>query len=179
MTERDLLPGEYLVLGLLAVRDMHGYDMASYIAEAGLDAVCPVEQSTLYTYLRNVESRKLVTWAEERIGPRPPRKIYTLSESGRQLIDAWLRQPVERMREVRLEFLLKLYFLARVDLAAHARLLQEQIRMCNEYLHNLDETHNLSPFAQLVGESKRSAAEATLSWLRRYQSRVESGAPRA
>jgi len=73
VTERALLPGEYAVLGLLALRPMHGYEMICFLGEQGLDAVCPVEQSTLYTYLRNVESRQFVTWSEDRVGLRPPR----------------------------------------------------------------------------------------------------------
>ncbi len=175
MPARPLLTGEYLVLALLAIRDMHGYDMASYVAEAGLDAVCPIEQSTLYTYLRNVESRGFVTWSEERVGNRPPRKTYALTPDGRETIDSWLRQPVERMREVRLEFLLKLYFLGETDRAAHARLLAEQIGVCEEYLEQLGDRTGPSAFSQLVERSKRSAAEATLGWLQQFTYELESG----
>jgi PadR family transcriptional regulator AphA len=170
-----LLPGEYLVLALLAIRDMHGYDMVSYVAESGLDTVCPVEQSTLYTYLRNVESRGFVSWSEERVGHRPPRKTYGLTGPGRDRIDTWLRTPVDRMREVRLEFLLKLYFLRVVDSASHDRLLSEQIAACRTYLEHLDEGPNATDFARLVGRSKRSAAEATLGWLKDYSEELAVG----
>lgn len=177
MTERALLPGEYVVLGLLALRPMHGYEMMCFLEEEGLMAVCPVEQSTLYTYLRNVESRELVEWTEERVGQRPPRKLYRLTEPGRALIDDWLRQPVGRMREVRLEFLVKLYFLGESDPAGHRRLLGEQIAMCEEYLAELDRRELPNAFARLVARSKRSAAEATLGWLKAYAYELEQGEP--
>src|SRR3954451_21390497 len=133
MSDRSLLPGESAVLGLLALRPMHGYEMARYFDRDDLTEVCPLDQSLLYTYIRNVEERGLVTWTEERVGLRPPRKIYALTPTGQAVLDHWLHQPVDRMREVRLEFLLKVYFLAQLDPAAERALLRQQIEVCEEY----------------------------------------------
>ncbi|MEP7215324.1 MAG: PadR family transcriptional regulator [Anaerolineaceae bacterium] len=168
MTRRKLLAGEYVALGLLALRPMHGYEMICYIGNEGLDAICPLEQSTLYTYLRNVESRGLVTWTEERVGLRPPRKTYVLSDAGRVLINEWLRRPVDRMREVRSEFLLKLFFLDLLDKAALSALLKAQTAACERYLVDVREHAQPTSFGTLVALSKTSAAEATLSWLQSY-----------
>ncbi|MGE5595489.1 MAG: PadR family transcriptional regulator [Hyphomicrobiales bacterium] len=173
MAERALLPGEYMVLSLLSLQPMHGYEMLCYLDDEGLMAVCPVEQSTLYTYLRNVEARGLVDWTEERVGQRPPRKIYRLTESGRALIDSWLRRPVERMREVRLEFLVKLFFLRQIDPAAHHQLIAAQIAVCESYLDDLGRRELPTAFSRLVARSKRSAAEATLGWLKAYAYELE------
>ncbi len=174
MSERTLLPGEYAVLGVLKVEPMHGYDIACFLAAEGLDAVCPVEQSTLYTYLRNVESRGLVSWTEERVGNRPPRKTYALSPEGEALVHEWLRRPVERMREVRLEFLLKLFFLNLTDRPAMKHVLAGQIGVCQAYLAHIRAAPAESPFRRLVALSKASAAEATLDWLRAYANEVET-----
>jgi DNA-binding PadR family transcriptional regulator len=174
MSERALLPGEYVVLSMLALRPMHGYEMMAYLDDESLVAICPVEQSTLYTYLRNVEARELVSWTEERVGARPPRKIYGLTERGRDLVLPWLHQPVARMREVRLEFLVKLFFLEQLDPAGHRKLLADQIRVCEDYLVQLGERPLPNPFSRLVAQSKRSAAEATLGWLKQYAYELES-----
>ena len=173
VASRSLLPGEYAVLAVLAVEPMHGYDIACFLAADGLDAVCPVEQSTLYTYLHNVESRGLVTWSEARVGNRPPRKMFALTPEGESLIRAWLRRPVERMREVRLEFLLKLFFLNLTDPAAVEGLLARQIAVCEGYLAQIRTGALESPFRRLVALSKASAAEATLTWLRQYANERE------
>lgn len=178
MGDRALLPGEYAVLGLLSLRPMHGYEMVGLLSEAGLSDVCPVEQGTLYTYLRNLEGRGLVSWSEVRIGHRPPRKMFALSAAGRVCIEEWLRQPVERMREVRAEFLLKLFFLERTDPAAHRELVAAQLGACRDYLANLAGKETKTRFSELVRESKRSAAEATLSWLGAYAAEVGAGTGR-
>lgn len=176
MSDRPLLAGEYAVLGLLRLRPMHGYEMTCALVDEGLSVVCPVEQSTLYTYLRNVEARGLVEWTEERVGLRPPRKTFALTAAGRETVDGWLRRPVERMREVRLEFLLKLFFLARLDPAAERTVLDAQIGACGTYLDQLDAHPPGTAFQRLVAQSKRSAAEATLHWLAAYRREVEARA---
>jgi DNA-binding PadR family transcriptional regulator len=169
VSERPLLPGEFAVLGLLAIRPMHGYEMARYFDRDDLIEVCPIEQSLLYTYVRNVEERGLVNWTEERVGARPPRKTYALTEAGRLLVNMWLRQPAERMREVRVEFLLKLYFLGRIDPPAEVDLLRRQIDVCDAYAARLAvRVADSDGFQRLVAQSKLSAAEATAKWLRSY-----------
>ena len=68
MAMRSLLAGEHAVLGLLSFRPMHGYEMARYFDRDDLQEVCPIDQSLLYTYLRNLGERDLVAWSEERVG---------------------------------------------------------------------------------------------------------------
>ncbi len=175
MAERTLLPAEFAVLGLLGMRPMHGYEMARYFDRDELTEVCPIEQSVLYAYIRNVEDRALVRWQERRVGLRPPRKIYELTPAGRAVLDAWLRTPVDRLREVRLDFLLKLYFLHQMDPAAEGALLAEQIARCEHYRDGLAaRSLTAEGFGRLVAGSKLSAAQSTLAWLRGYLSELPS-----
>lgn len=170
------MPGEFAVLGLLQRQPMHGYEMARYFDRDDLSEVCPIEQSLLYTYLRNVEERALVAWTEVRVGLRPPRKLYELSGEGREMIEAWLDEPVQRLREVRLEFLLKLYFLHSLSVGRERALLGRQIEICEQYRERLMKREAKSVgFARLVAASKRSGAESTLAWLQEYAWELEHG----
>jgi DNA-binding PadR family transcriptional regulator len=163
--DRPLLPGEYAVLGLLALAPRHGYDLARVLA-IDLGAVCPVEQSLLYAYLRNLEARGLVEWEEVRTGRRPPRKIYAPSEDGWAAFRAWVHLPVERMREVRQDLLLKIYFLRALAPGAEQGLLQRQVDACERYARREAEAlAMLAPdddFPRLGAEARLSAANATL-----------------
>jgi DNA-binding PadR family transcriptional regulator len=175
MNDRDLLVGEYAVLGLLALRPMHGYEMSRSFDPAGLGAVCPIDHSLLYAYLRNVEERRLVNWREARVGNRPPRKTYALTDDGRATLDAWLRAPVDRMREVRRDLLLKLYFLHRLDPDGERALLARQIDVCEQYQRRLKERLPATEdFERLVMHSKLSAAEGTATWLRQYALEIDA-----
>lgn len=177
MPIRDLLPGEFIVLGLLRLRPMHAYEMARMCESEGLDEVCPVEQSMLYTYVRNVEDRGLVAYQETRVGRRPPRKIYELTTAGLAEVNAWLGETVDRMREVRVDFLLKLYFLHLLDPEAERLLLARQVAVCEAYGERLAaRLETTEGFERLVAQSKASAAEATSRWLREYAWELEHGA---
>ncbi len=175
--DRPLLPGEFVLLGLLRRRSMHGYEMARELEAEGLTEVCPVEQSLLYAYLRNLEERDLVQWEERRVGGRPPRKHYRLTASGRETVDCWLREPVERLRDVRLALLLKLHLLGSLDPAAQRELLDRQITVCEDY-RRAAEARGASvenPFSRLVARSRLAAAESTIRWLRDYAGELAEG----
>lgn len=175
MNNRPLLPGELSVLALLRDGPMHGYEMARCFERDDLAEVCPVEQSLLYTYLRNIEDRGLVTWHEVREGKRPPRKVYAATDAGRTAVETWLREPVGRMRQVRLEFLLKLYFLHQSDIRAEVLLLRRQLAVCEDYRARLSERASCAEgFPRLVAHSKLSAAEATIGWLQDYAAELET-----
>src|SRR3546814_5027236 len=72
----------------------------------------------LYGYLRTLDRRGLLDWEEHRVGNRPPRKIYSPSEAGWETLRAWLRLPVYRLREVRLDLLLKLHLVGQIGRAS-------------------------------------------------------------
>ena len=165
---RELLAGEQAVLALLRTRPMYGYEMARYFEGEDLRDVCPIEQGSLYTYLRNLEGRALVSWREEREGQRPPRKRFALTAEGEAAVDSWLREPVARMREVRFELLVKLYVLHLVDPAGEAALVRNQLQVCEVYRERAAQRVEAAGdgFSRLVAQSKLSAADATLDWLR-------------
>lgn len=173
MNDRPLLPGECAVLGLLLDGPMYGYEMARHFSRDGLAELCPIEQSLLYTYLRNVEARGLASWSEVRAGNRPPRKLFELTATGSETIERWLRQPVGRIREVRLDFLLKLYFLHVHNPEAERHLLQQQIAICEDYVARQSARTPASEFGRLVVRSKVTAAESTLDWLVAYAQELE------
>jgi DNA-binding PadR family transcriptional regulator len=149
--------------------------MARSFDPDGLGGVCPIDHSLLYAYLRNIEQRGLVLWTEARVGNRPPRKTYELTDEGLRAIGGWLRQPVERMREVRRHFLLKLYFLHQLDPDGERQLLARQIDVCDEYRQRLERNlPDADGFQRLVMHSKLSSAEGNAAWLRQYAMEIDS-----
>ena len=176
MTRRELLPGEYAVLAMLKLGPKHGYEMARFMDRDGLPDVTRIEQSLLYANLKNLERRDLIAGCEVRAGAHPPRRVFHLTPPGEVIVDEWLRQPVERLREVRLDFMLKLYFLHRLDPVAERVLLRAQIGACEGYRDRVVEQlarGEPTGFQRLVLGSKASGAIATLEWLRAYEAELD------
>ena len=173
MDERDLLPGEYAALGLLALEPAHGYELHRRWQASRLAEVLPLEQSVLYGYLRTLDRRGLLDWEEHRVGNRPPRKIDRPSERGEEVLRAWLRAPVRALREVRADLLLKLHILATHDPRAEATLLDRQVAICEGLLEDARSAaaaeSDPAAFGALFQQSRAAAAEAALLWLRGYR----------
>ena len=171
-----LTPVQYAILGLLHEQPAHGYDLQRVFADSGdLGGIAHVEQPTLYAALKDLATRALISGVESREGARPPRTVYELTPEGQALLQAWLTTPVQRLRQVRLDFLLKVYFARRRGDRAVRALVDAQIAACHDYLGGLEaQAATLSPddFAYLVSESRTSAARSTLDWLRDYRRRI-------
>lgn len=75
--------GDYalLLLGLLAEREMYGYELAAELRERSLDAI-DLPEGTVYPALRRLERDGLVAgrWADAASGPR--RRYYRLTTAG-------------------------------------------------------------------------------------------------
>lgn len=169
-------PLQYAILGLLHDQPAHGYDLQRVFSlEGDLNGVVSVGQPALYAALKDLAARRLVVGVEARDGARPPRTVYSLTPTGERAFEEWARTPVRRLRQVRLDFLLKVYFARRRGERELRALVDAQIKACHDYLSALEEQAGaLTPddFAYLVVESRTSAARSTLDWLRDYRRRL-------
>jgi DNA-binding PadR family transcriptional regulator len=163
---RSSSPVEFGILGALLLGPKHGYELANTLSGLGIDEVMPIEQPTLYGHLHGLEAAGLVDWAEERVGNRPPRKVYRLTAAGRESAEQWLRTPVDRLRNIRQEFLLKIVYL---DLLGRDEerlaLLRRQIGVCQRYLAGVSASEPQSALGRLNRGARESAARATIEWL--------------
>lgn len=80
-------------LVLLAILDrsaepLYGYQIAKQL-EAGAQDTTPIKQGTLYPVLRSMEENGLL---ESRVEPSvsgPPRKYYSITQRGRDVLGEW------------------------------------------------------------------------------------------
>src|SRR5436305_15340691 len=103
-------PAEYAMLGLLHSRPMHGYEMFQQFKNGILGEIIHLEMSQMYAFLKKLERHNYITARQESQGSRPPRRVFHLTPPGQNTFFQWLSEPVTRPREVRILFLLKLYF---------------------------------------------------------------------
>jgi DNA-binding PadR family transcriptional regulator len=176
---RPLGAADYAILGLLGEQPRHGYELAEAFRPGGdLAAVCGMPLNVLYAQVHRLEGFELIAGTPEPVGPNRERTVLHWTEAGRAAFDEWLDRPVERMREVRQDFLLKLYFSQRQPGHDTARLLDVQIERCQAYLAERVRERRKAPrdsFAHLLGHMRVSAARATLDWLKEYRAELGTG----
>jgi DNA-binding PadR family transcriptional regulator len=113
--ERDLAPGEWSVLALLAEQPGHGWALARQMTRTGeIGAVWSLGRPLVYRALEVLEQRGLIEAVGHEPGLRGPnRTIFRATANGREALGHWLAEPVEHVREVRSLFLLKLILIDR------------------------------------------------------------------
>jgi PadR family transcriptional regulator AphA len=173
------MPAEHAILGLLSLDDGagHGYDLARHFGEGQpLGGVLRLEAGMLYHHLKKLERRGWLTSTVEPQGSRPPRQVYRITDSGRGELRRWLQEPVAHTREIRLEFLVKLYFARRFDPALAVRLIAEQRDTCERLESSLaarlaalaaTRTEDDAAFLRLVLELRLAQTRAAIDWLKR------------
>lgn len=167
MTRRAILSPRHAVLGLLMRGPMHGYELyQNYTSE--LDLIWHAGRSQVYAILKQLDEAGQVEARTERQESRPDRKVYHLTPAGRRAFLDWVHLPVKKIRDVRVLFLAKLYFLRALDLGGGDELIEAQKAVCRERMEGLARAAShlsADDFGYLVFEFRRRQLEAILGWL--------------
>lgn len=160
---------EWSLLGLLRQQPQHGYALHQELSDAqGLGLVWNLKQSQLYALLDKLEQRGYISPTLD-TESYPPRKVFHLTNEGRAALDAWLREPVKHGRDLRLEFLAKLYFAHLEGRAVTRALLRRQREVCQTWLKQqyraTEALADTQTYEALVREFRAGQIKAMLSWL--------------
>ncbi|NWJ98814.1 MAG: PadR family transcriptional regulator [Chloroflexi bacterium] len=163
---------EYALLGLLLEGPSYGYDLTrQFLPETELGKVCQLEMSMLYALLKKMEREGVVEGKEEKVSTHKTRRVVMLTPLGRREIEEWLQRPVYRTREVRLDFMVKMYFARRKSLALALGLLEKQLEVNRSQLEQLHRQKNEATsgpenrFEGWVQDFRIRQNQAVLDWL--------------
>jgi DNA-binding PadR family transcriptional regulator len=165
------------LLGLLAEAEpgssgVHGYDLLRHFADGALSDIIRIEPGMLYHHLKSMAKRGLIETTIERQATRPDRQMHAITGSGRESLDSWLSEPVRATRELRLEFLVKLYLAGRVDPRHVVSLLDAQRAVIDQLIASLEQQRDAldpddadTPFRRNVHNLRIAQNHAARTWL--------------
>ncbi len=180
---RDRLgPAEFAILGVLAHRiaadrersrgGVHGYDLSRSFTDGALAQIIHLESGMLYHYLKKLVRAGLIVSRVEKQEGRPDRHLHLLTDEGESVLRAWLTSPVRATREIRLDFLLKLYLSRLIDPALVDSLIAGQHGVMQHLVDSLmAQSAEIVPdapdaaFHRAVLELRLSQTRAALEWL--------------
>jgi DNA-binding PadR family transcriptional regulator len=119
MERRETLSlNEWAVLACLVEHPRHGYDIATELGpEAEIGAVWRVARPLVYRALDRLAALRLAEPRRSEPGDGgPPRQVFGATADGRERIVGWVDEPVDHLRDVRGELLLKLVVARRLAL---------------------------------------------------------------
>ncbi len=160
---------EYVLMGLVNQHPMHGYDIYKKMQQIdGLGSVWRVKQANVYALLERFEGMGWLTSEVISNSANQSRKEYQLSPLGREEFNRWIISPVNHGRDMRQEFLARLYFAREMNPEWATRLIDAQLAECHSWLDltNSDrEKASVDDFSLLVVEFRASQIQAMIGWL--------------
>ena len=161
----------HAVLALLADEPAHGYEIKRALEERFGTVVAPLNAGQVYTTLQRLQRDELVADDAVAQSGRPDKRVYRLTDAGRQALDEWLGVPSAPTR-LRDDFFMKLVFAHSMGLADPTELIARQRAA---YLRSLAELERVlasggaDGTTALVVEGAALHVEADLKWLDRCE----------
>lgn len=114
----DLLLGEWACLGILYRAPTHGFAIAARLKpDADVGRIWSLSRALTYRSLEQLTIRGLVRPVGEEPGRAGPnRTVLTATRAGRARFRQWVHTPVEHLRDLRSELLLKIVLAADNDI---------------------------------------------------------------
>jgi DNA-binding PadR family transcriptional regulator len=169
----------HAVLGLLAQRPRHGYELrAAFEAVAGGAENWDIKPAQVYTTLARMEKSGLVAEQSIEQDGGPEKRIYAITPEGDRALQAWFAEgtPPEHQRD---EFFLKLMLALISEAADPYRLIHHQRTCLYRQLHAItnqrtraDSAHELAKI--LLLDKAAMHLEADLRWLDMTEVRLDA-----
>ena len=173
---------KYAMLGILAKKDLHGYELKSSFDEK-VGEFWSLNYGQIYTTLDRLEKEDLVTHDRQIQDKRPDRKIYSITRKGRKELHDWLSTPISRVRALRDEFFIKLVFVDKDNPAPVLELIEKQkalyLKQMNRLTHQKVDLKKKpkAPDAlttELLMDAGLFHAEADIKWLTLCGSKIKA-----
>jgi DNA-binding PadR family transcriptional regulator len=165
---QNRLRTEYVLLGALYQGPKHGYEIMHFL-ESALQSTWQVSSSQLYVLLKRLENQGLLRYSLKEQKTRPAKRVFSLTPAGKKGFLDWLRSPVEHVRDLRVEFIAKLFFLHYLSLKGGEDLIKVQIGLLEGRKKGLKKEGDKEkdPFKKIVFGIKVMTIEAWLQWFRK------------
>lgn len=176
---KELAP-EWALLGLLIQKPMHGYELHRYFTDpSDLGQVWYLGLSQMYKLLKELEAQGYVEVTVEPQENYPARKVYHITPAGRTAFWQWMEKPISNPRQIRVEFLAKLFLAQLLGSEMIERVIDTQLETCQAQLTRLQEGARPADweltFEHLVLRFREGQIQAIIDWLRYCRGRWLGG----
>jgi DNA-binding PadR family transcriptional regulator len=160
------------LLALLAKEPAHGYELKLALEQTFGAAYPSPNIGQIYVTLKRLEADGLVRSQDVAQATRPNKRVYELTQAGRDALAGWVDEPSDGPR-VRDDFFSKLILAPRAGLADRMELINKQRHHYYRLMRGLNELQESAgrddTTARLLIEGTLLHLQADLDWLERCQ----------
>jgi PadR family transcriptional regulator AphA len=164
---KDKPATEYALLGVLMSGPKHGYEILQSLG-TGLGPAWSVSTSQLYVLLKRLEKEGLVSSTLQTQDTRPSKRVFSLMPTAENKFLNWLKSPTDHVRDLRIEFLAKLFFFRNLGLQGGNALVDAQIALLEQVKEGLTAKRRAErdEYNRLVYGFRISTLTGWLNWLK-------------
>lgn len=157
---------EFVLLGTLMSGSKHGYEIMQFL-ESALEPTWYVSTSQLYALLKRLEESGLLDSSMETQSSRPSKRVFFLTNEGKEAFLNWVHSPTEHVRDFRNEFISKLFFFHNLALEGGTDLVDAQVEILERLKNRLQRRGKMEqdPFNRLVYGYKLDTVKNLIRWL--------------
>ena len=162
----ELTLTEWIVLALIGEGPTHGWAIARALRpEGSLGAVWSCRAPLVYRAIRLLEGAALVTSTGPAAGRGPSRTILGITPAGNEAVGEWLMEPVDHVRDLRTELLVKLLLHERLGLDPSLLVRRQRDRLVPIATGLIDRVPAASGGERMVVAWRAKTAQAALEFL--------------
>ena len=167
-----------LCLGILSLGDATGYEIKKMVAEGSFSFFSEASYGSIYPALNKLMEDGLVTCREMAQDKRPDKKIYSLTDAGRDELTQSLRRDPHPDKN-RSEFLAAVLFAESVAPERVEDLIEDRVREHREKIEALKEllAGDMTPASRFVVEYGIATQKAALEFLKKNQGQLVGKTP--
>jgi DNA-binding PadR family transcriptional regulator len=161
---------EMAFLGFLRSGPIHGYQLHKEISDKKeIGGVWFIKMGKMYAILKKLESYKWINSVSVKEGNRPQKNTYSLTRKGKDVFNDWMLSPINHGRDLRIQFLLKIFFMKSGNYKNWKNIFTNQRKECEQwkgrYKSNLMENDSARPFNWYVIQYRSAQIEGFIQWL--------------
>lgn len=165
---------ELIVLGMLAEGDSYGYQIETRIKERNIRKWADIGFSSIYYVLDKLEKHGMVISVQQESAQGPSRRIFTITENGRQRLIEETLSSLSRQIPLPSSFYVALALLRHVDTDDAIKALSVHNESVSDRLKQLDESfrQDQPELINAMFDLGRWLAQTEKSWLEQFCSRL-------
>lgn len=171
---------ETMVMGLLAEKGRHGYDLLREMEERGFLRWTRASKVAIYKVLARLERKGCLTSWMERDGNMPERKIYALTAEGEEMLRDGVYALCSEEEPLRLEYAAAVAFLGLLSLEEAEEALERRRAFLEKRARQLASEQDLlsglaSELELLILEHELSLYRREVRWISRILDNIRKG----
>ena len=126
---------EYIILGMLMQKEMSGYDLKQWMAEC-TSYFFDASFGSIYPALKRMEQKGYIIYRES-VEDGKFKKLYSISDLGKEYFLHWLEQPIEFVKANH-NYLVNIYFYKYLSTDVAIKNLKEFVKVLEQHLNQLN-----------------------------------------